>query len=195
MDILISGVGGQGTILASKILACSAVFDGRNARTGETIGMSQRGGCVVSHVRIGDTYSPYIPEGSADLLISFELCEGARNIVYLNKTGCAIINKASITPVSAALGITEYNAEKMVDAISKNSNAVFVDADSLAVHSGSVMAVNTVLIGVAFALGVLDMSKESILKSMKKNINPRFLDININAFYSGIKTIEEMKQK
>ena len=83
MDILISGVGGQGTILASKILSYSAVVEGNKARTGETIGMSQRGGCVISHVRTGEVNSPYIPIGGADLLLSFELCEGARNIQYI----------------------------------------------------------------------------------------------------------------
>jgi indolepyruvate ferredoxin oxidoreductase beta subunit len=195
MDILISGVGGQGTLLASKILAYSALLEGRNARTGETIGMSQRGGCVVSHVRTSNTYSPYIPSGSADLLISFELCEGARHIPHLKNNTYAIINTASITPISAALGISQYDEKKMFAYISANSKAVFIDADKLAEECGSIKTVNTILIGVAFGLGVLDVSSESIIKSMEKNIKPRFYDMNVKAFERGIKTIKEMKIK
>ncbi len=195
MDILIAGVGGQGTILASKILAYAAVIEGRKARTGETIGMSQRGGCVVSHVRTGGSHSPYIPVGGADLLLSFEPCEGARNIAYLKKGGKAAINTASITPVSTALGLSAYDGDKMMKYIAENSKAVFIDANKLAKESGSIKAVNSVLIGAAFGLGVLDLSEESLRQSMKKNIKPSFLDLNMRAFHSGVKEVEEMRTK
>jgi len=195
MDILITGVGGQGTILTSKILAYAYVIEGRNARTGETIGMSQRGGCVVSHVRAENAYSPYIPTGGADLLLSFELCEGARRIPYLKKGGFAIVNTASIIPVSTALGMADYDAEKITKYISENSNAVFIDADKLARECGSFRAVNTVLIGAACGLGVLELSTDSVIRSMEKNIKAQYLDLNIKAFRSGMKTTEEMREK
>lgn len=193
MDILISGVGGQGTILASKILAYSAVIEGRNARTGETIGMSQRGGCVVSHVRTGNVNSPYIPVGGADLLLSFELCEGARNISYLNNNGFAIINTAKVMPVSTTLGTSKYDDDKMIESISENSRAVFVNANFLAQKCGSVKSVNTILIGVSFGLGILDVSKDSIVKSIEKNIKFEFFSLNLKAFEVGMKYGKEVK--
>ncbi|NLG88507.1 MAG: indolepyruvate oxidoreductase subunit beta [Clostridiaceae bacterium] len=195
MDILITGVGGQGIILASKILAYAYVIEGRNARTGETIGMSQRGGCVVSHVRAGNAHSPYIPVGGADLLLSFELCEGARRIPYLKKDGFAIVNTAMIIPVSTALGKSDYDVEKITKYISENTNAIFIDADRIAQECGSFRAVNTVLIGAACGLGVLELSTDSIIQSMKKNIRAQYLDLNINAFHSGMKATEEMREK
>ncbi len=193
MNIIISGVGGQGTILASKILAASAVLEGRNARTGETIGMSQRGGCVVSHVRTGDAHSAYIPAGTADLLLSFEVCEGARSLPQLKRSGQAIINTATITPVSATLGKTGYDTAKMKDYITQNSSAVFIDADTIARECGSVKAANTVLLGVAFGLGVLDVSRESLVQAIRDNVKPKFFDLNVKAFDAGIKAAKEMK--
>lgn len=193
MNIIISGVGGQGTILASKILATSALLEGRNARTGETIGMSQRGGCVVSHVRTDAVNSAYIPSGSADLLLSFEICEGSRNIPMMKKKGQAIINTAAITPVSTALGKTSYDAEGMREYIALHSKAIFVDADSIAKECGSVKAANTVLIGVACGLGVLDVQKESLIQAIRENVKPKFFDLNMKAFDAGMETAKEMK--
>ncbi len=195
MDIWISGVGGQGTILASKILSYSAVVEGNKARTGETIGMSQRGGCVISHVRTGEVNSPYIPIGGADLLLSFELCEGARNIQYIKDDGIAIINTTKIMPVTTSLGTSKYDEVNMKKYIMDNSRAVFVDANSLAYEAGSIKAVNTVLIGVAYGIGVLDVTKESIIKSMEKNIKHKFLDLNLRAFKAGVKYGSEVNVK
>lgn len=193
MDILISGVGGQGTILTSKILAESAVINGsKAARTGETIGMSQRGGCVVSHVRTENTYSPYIPMGSADLLLSFELCEGARNIPHLKNGAPAIINTAQVNPIIVALGQADYNTEEMKKYISSHSKAYFINANDIAIKCGSVKAVNVVLVGAAFGLGLLNMSKESIIKAIEKLVKPKFLEMNIKAFESGIAAAEAL---
>ncbi len=186
MDILISGVGGQGTILASKILANGAVTDGsKRARTGETIGMSQRGGCVVSHVRTSDTYSPYIPAGGADLLLSFELCEGARNLPMLKKGGTAVINTAKINPVTVSLGASVYDEEKITEYIKSNCKAYFLDADRLAKKCGSLKAVNVLLVGTAFGLGLLDISKTSLYAAIKNNVKPEFYKMNIKAFECG----------
>ncbi len=187
MDILVSGVGGQGTILTSKILAKAAVLNGSScARTGETIGMSQRGGCVVSHVRTENTFSPYIPMRSADLLLSFELCEGARNIAQLKKDGIAIVNTAQINPVSVSLGVSEYSSEKIKKYISDNSKAYFIDANAVAEKSGTVKAVNIVLIGFAFGLGLLKISKEAIVDSIKQNVSSKFYELDVRAFEAGI---------
>ena len=113
MNILITGVGGQGTILASKILAAAALYDNNNAMTGETIGMSQRGGSVLSHVRIGDILSPYIPQGEGDLLLSLELCEGARCLPFMRKGASAIVSHTQIKPVATAISGATYDTELM----------------------------------------------------------------------------------
>lgn len=185
MDILIAGVGGQGTILASKILAGAAIISGVNARTGETIGMSQRGGCVVSHVRIGENSSPYIPMGGADLLLSFELCEGARNLPQLRAGGRAIINTARINPVTAALGLMKYDDEAIIKYIKDNCDAHFVDANSIALSCGSVKAVNTVMAGLAVGVGLLDFPCEAVIESIRKNVPPKFFEMNEKAFRAG----------
>lgn len=190
MDILISGVGGQGTVLASKVLADSGVIEGGKARTGETIGMSQRGGCVISHVRTDGSYSPFIPVGGADLLLSFELIEGARNISYLKEEAYAVINTAVITPVSVILGKDKYEREEIMEYISEKSNVFFIDANKLAKEAGSIRAVNTILIGFAYGLGILDLSGDSIQRSMSKNIKPAYLALNLKAFNLGIKSAE-----
>ena len=103
-DILICGVGGQGTVLASKIIAASAMEEGSLVHSAETIGMAQRGGCVTSHVRVGENaFSPLIPLGSADLLLAFEPGEAARNLKYLKKDGMAIVNTSPSMPSAHAM--------------------------------------------------------------------------------------------
>ncbi|MFA6948609.1 MAG: indolepyruvate oxidoreductase subunit beta [Eubacteriales bacterium] len=186
MDILIAGVGGQGTILASKILAGAAIECGVTARTGETIGMSQRGGCVVSHVRIGDNASPYIPMGGADLLLSFELCEGARNLPQLKKGGRAIINTAKINPVTAALGLMKYDADAIIKYISDNCDAHFIDANAIAITCGSVKAVNSVMAGIAVGIGLLDFPHDALISAIRKNVPPKFFEMNVKAFGAGV---------
>lgn len=105
-DVLVAGVGGQGTILSSRILGAMAMNQDRFVRTGETIGMSQRGGTVVSHVRIdSENKCSYIPPNGADLLIGFELCEAARNLIYLKQGGNAVVNHQMIRPVTVSLGL------------------------------------------------------------------------------------------
>ena len=100
-DIMICGVGGQGTVLASKIIAASAMEEGNTVHSAETIGMAQRGGPVTSHVRIGeDAFSPLIPVGGADLLIAFEPSEAVRNLRYLKKDGFVIVNRVPVMPTT-----------------------------------------------------------------------------------------------
>ena len=103
MDILLAGVGGQGTVLASKILARCAIARGETAHTAETIGMAQRGGCVTSHVRIGNASAPLIARGCADTIIAFEPAEAVRALPYLKKGGAVIVNTAAVKPVTDTL--------------------------------------------------------------------------------------------
>ena len=124
-DILLAGVGGQGTVLASKILARCAIARGEAAHTAETIGMAQRGGCVTSHVRIGECSAPLIARGCADAIIAFEPAEAVRALPYLKKDGAVIVNTAAVKPVTDTLASTGYEGEKMVEYSRENLEWLF----------------------------------------------------------------------
>ena len=114
-SILLAGVGGQGTVLASKLIAQAAIDLGFPARTAETIGKAQRGGCVVSHVRIGEAHSPLIPQGKADIIIGFEPAEAVRCLPYLKEEGVVVTTKKAIKPVTASLSGSSYDGTEMID--------------------------------------------------------------------------------
>jgi indolepyruvate ferredoxin oxidoreductase beta subunit len=196
-DILISGVGGQGTVLASRLIAAAAIMQGSFARTSETIGMSQRGGCVVSHVRINsENSSSIIPLETADMLIAFELAEAARNIPRLSKEGCCIINTQVIKPVSASLGASQYNTEEIKEYIEANSKQTFfIDGYNIAKKAGNVKTVNVVLLGAATAAGNMPISRETILSAIVENVPQKFRELNEKAFEAGYEYISSMLRK
>lgn len=187
-DILIAGVGGQGTVLASKLLAAAAIEAGYFVRTSETIGMAQRGGCVVSHVRIGDKEaSPIIPYSAADLIIGFEPAEAARNIGRLKPNGKCIVNIRAIKPITASLNNSSYDAEAIYDFLNKNSSeAIMVDGYAMAQQVGSVKALNTVLLGVAAASGDMPFGKEHLEKVISENVSKKYVELNVKAFNIGV---------
>lgn len=190
-DILISGVGGQGTVLASRLIAAAAIKQGSFARTSETIGMSQRGGCVVSHVRINsEKSSAIIPFGNANMIIAFEVAEAARSITKLGENGCCIINTQIIKPVSASLGTSQYDIEEMTKYIKDNAKEVyFIDGYKLAEEAGTVKAVNVVLLGAAIAVGKMPFSKEVMLEAIIENVPQRYRELNEKAFELGYEFI------
>lgn len=196
-DILISGVGGQGTVLASRLIAAAAINQGCFARTAETIGMSQRGGCVVSHVRIDSEKSgSIIPLGSADMIIAFELAEAARSIPRLSDEGCCIVNTQVIKPVSASLGNSHYDNDEIIQYIKDNSKEVFfIDGYSLAAKAGSVKAVNVVLLGAATAVGKMPFTKEIILDAIIENVPQKFRELNQKAFETGYEAALQLVKK
>ena len=121
-NCLLCGVGGQGVVLASRLIAYAAMEKGNFVRTAETIGMAQRGGSVVSHVRIGDEiYSPQVPVGSADVILAFEPGEAVRCLPYLKKDGLVIADSRIVKPVTASLGGSSYNAEEMTAYLEKHA--------------------------------------------------------------------------
>lgn len=186
-DVLIAGVGGQGTILASRILAAASILKGEFARTGETIGMSQRGGCVVSNVRLGgERVSPYIPSAQADLLLGFELAETARNLGKLGPNGAAVVNTQVIKPVSLSLGIGKYDEAELGAYIKENcKKTVFIDGYGLAVQAGSAKAVNIVLLGAACGAGLLPFDKAELMQTIEQSVAARFVEMNQKAFSFG----------
>ena len=185
-DIMICGVGGQGTVLASKIIAASAMEEGNVVHSAETIGMAQRGGPVTSHVRIGEkAFSPLIPIGGADLLIAFEPSEAVRNLKYLKKDGLVIVNSVPVMPVSMA-GVTDYDGRKEIEFLKTAARCVTVDSDHLCKPFGSSRFFNVAVLGVVAGTGELGIKPETIKDIIRKNVPERFVDKNIAAFDFGI---------
>ncbi len=182
-SILIVGVGGQGTLLASRILGAYAVEKGYDVKLSEVHGMSQRGGSVVTHVRFGDkVYSPIVPEGEADYILAFEELEGLRYINWLKEDGTIFVNSQKIMPMPVITGKMSY-PENIEDTIRKTRNTVFKDALTLAKKAGSQRAVNTVLVGAL--LKNLGATLEESLKALQSVVKPSILEINKIALTLG----------
>ncbi len=183
-DILIVGVGGQGTLLASRILGNLAISLGYDVKLSEVHGMAQRGGSVVTHVRFGDkVYSPTVDAGSADVIIAFEKLEALRWIGKLKKSGKMFVNTQEIPPMPVITGAMEYPSDIEGKIAAEVPDAVFLDALTLAKQAGNAKAVNTVLIGVLAKH--MDIDKQAFLDAIEATVPERFLDINIVAFEKG----------
>ena len=186
-DILICGVGGQGTVLASRIIAAAAMDEGSPAHSSETIGMAQRGGSVTSHVRIGgEAYSPMIPFGAADMILAFEPGEAVRNLRYLRRGGTAVVNTTAVKPVTESLKDTGYDGSEMTAYLEKKCDCIFINAEEVCAPFGSSKFFNIIMLGVAAGSGCLGLSRETLLKQIEKYVPARFLDANIRAFNAGI---------
>jgi indolepyruvate ferredoxin oxidoreductase, beta subunit len=188
-NIVLCGVGGQGTILASKVIAQTAVRSGQNCRVGETHGMSQRGGSVISHVRIGDRiYGALTPDAQGDLMIAFEPVESLRYMNYLKKDAYIILNNQPIIPTSVNAGLASYPAYqdilKELQVISKNIEDV--EATKIAESIGGVLFLNMVVLGTAAKVPGFPYTELEIKKSIEELVKPKFIDINLKAFEAGI---------
>ncbi|MBQ7588318.1 MAG: indolepyruvate oxidoreductase subunit beta [Lachnospiraceae bacterium] len=191
-DILICGVGGQGTVLASKIIAASASAEGSQIHSAETIGMAQRGGSVTSHVRIGENaYSPLIPFGNADLLLAFEPAEAVRNLKYLRKDGVAIVNTVATKPVTESLADTGYDGSDMTAYIAGKCSCIFVDSDNVCAPFGSSRFFNIIILGIASGSGKLGIARDTVLKQIEKRVPKAYVDINKKAFQTGYEIGQE----
>lgn len=185
-DVMICGVGGQGTVLASKIIAAAAMEEGSPVHSAETIGMSQRGGSVTSHVRIGEeSYSPLIPFGNADVMLAFEPSEAVRNLRYLKGDGVAVVNTAATMPVTASLQDSGYNGSEMTDYLKKKCSCIFVNADEVCRPFGSSKFFNIIMLGIAAGSGKLGIEKETLLDQIEKRVPERFVEANKEAFLVG----------
>lgn len=183
-NILIVGVGGQGTLLASRLLGNNMLNSGYDVKVSEVHGMSQRGGSVVTYVRYGDEVSsPIIEKGEADLILAFEQLEAARFLPWLKKGGTMIINTQQIDPMPVIMGNAEYPQNILESLRENNVNVIAVDALSIAENVGSSKAVNVVLIGVmAKSLG---FDKEQWLQTVRDNVPAKFVELNEKAFVMG----------
>ena len=180
-NIIICGVGGQGTVLAAKVLSQAAIANGERVLSAETIGMAQRGGSVVSHVRIGnDVYSPLISKGQADVIIAFEAAEAVRNIEYLKKDGTVIVNKKCVQPTTASLTGKTFSSDTMIDFLKTQSSQVIdVDTDKICTELGSTKIVNMLLLGAACKSGII--KKDELKAAIKLLVKPDFYELNVKA--------------
>lgn len=183
-NIMIVGVGGQGSLLASRIVGNAAMSQGYDVKVSEVHGMSQRGGSVVTYVRYGEkVHSPVIGQGEADIILSFEQLEGARWLSYLKKGGTLITSTQKIMPMPVITGACDY-PEEVIEKIKKNNvNIIAADALKMAEEAGSIKAVNVVLIGLM--THYCDFTKEQLLEALKKSVPSKLLDINLKAFDLG----------
>lgn len=186
-DILICGVGGQGTVLASKLIASAYMHDGNTVHSAETIGMAQRGGSVTSHVRIGDSaFSPLIPDGKADLILSFEPAEAVKNLKYLKKDGTVIVNSQPVKPITETLDNTGYDGCEMIEYLKKKcKKCIVVDANTLCESLGSSKFFNIAIIGVAAGSKELGLETDAIVKQIETKVKEKFVEVNKKAFALG----------
>jgi indolepyruvate ferredoxin oxidoreductase beta subunit len=187
-SIVIAGVGGQGTLFASLVLGGLALKKGYDVKLSEVHGMAQRGGSVVTYVRIGDrgeeVFSPVIEPGGADVLLAFELLEALRWLPYVKKCdGKVFVNMQKILPMSVIAGAAEYPERIREKIVAQFPGAVFLDAVGLAEHAGSAKAMNTVLLGVLAQ--TLEFEQAIWLDVIKNTVKPVFREINKKSFLLG----------
>lgn len=187
-NIVLCGVGGQGTILASKLIARAAMDRAIPVKTAETIGMAQRGGSVFSHVRLGeDASSPLMGKGAADLIIAFEPAEAARQLPFLRPGGTVVASTRPVVPVSAVTGGPAYDLDAIMGFLRENvGNLVLVDADAAARDLGSSRCLNVVLLGAAARSGALGLTVEDVRGAVHALVPEQFREMNDRALeYAG----------
>ena len=182
-NIILCGVGGQGTILASRLIASAAMKKNLPIKTAETIGMAQRGGSVFSHLRIGeDASTPLIAKGTADLIIGFEPGETVRQLPFLKKGGAVVVSSRPVMPVSAMIGKSTYDANAMLTYLKENvEHLTIVDADQAAADLDSAKTLNVVLLGAALRSGELGLGESEIMESMKERIPEKLWELNFQS--------------
>ena len=182
-SIMIVGVGGQGTLLASRILGNAVISQGFDVKVSEVHGMSQRGGSVVTYIRYGEkVHSPIIDKGGADIILAFELLEAKRALPYLKENGKIIVNSQEIDPMPVIIGACEYPSD-ITEELKNTVDATVVDALSIAKAAGNQKAVNVVLIGVMAKN--TDIPYEVWINTIKNTVPEKFLEVNLKAFDLG----------
>lgn len=184
LNIMLVGVGGQGTLLASRVLGNVAMKIGYDVKVSEVHGMSQRGGSVVTYVKMGEkVYSPLIEKGEADIIIAFEKLEALRWVDYLKKDGTLVINDQEINPMPVIIGKAKY-PEDIIDRLKDSGIHIqSIDALSIARECGNIKAVNIVLVGLMAKS--TEIGREVWLQAMEEVIPQKLLEVNVKAFNAG----------
>ena len=185
-NIVLCGVGGQGTVLASKLIAAAAMEKGLRVMSAETIGMAQRGGNVFSNLRIGDSmHAPLLQSGQADVILGFEPGETVRMLHYLKPGGTVITNCRPVKPTTATLTGSSYDGTEMIAYLRENlapEKLLVVDGQAAIDHLGSPKILNMVLLGAAIRTGEIGLTEDDIKKAMDRLIKPAFMELNLKAF-------------
>ncbi|MFA4860386.1 indolepyruvate oxidoreductase subunit beta [Methanoregula sp.] len=182
-DILIVGIGGQGTILASNVLGEACLIEGRHVKGAETHGMAQRGGSVESHIRIDGEFGPLIAPGQADLLISFDLLEAIRYSHYLKPSGKMVVNRHLVLPTSVYTQKLVAPSEEEIITALKKYELCLLDADKIATDAGSPLSQNVVMLGAASKW--MPLKSATLLESVRKLVPKKTVEINTKAFEMG----------
>lgn len=192
-NYLLCGVGGQGTVLAAKVLAQAAINRGQEVKTTETIGMAQRGGSVVSHVRVGkDIHSPLLPLHSADVIIGFEPAEVVRNMNYLKEDGVVIVNRKAVKPTTASLTGSDYDGSDMLTYLKAHvKNLLMVDGEKICRRCGSEKVLNVALLGAAAATGHLQVTKQELTDALLSKVKKEYTAVNLKALEAGMEEENE----
>lgn len=192
IDILLAGVGGQGTVLAAKVLAQAAQSRGWQVRTAETIGMAQRGGSVVSHVRMAsqgeELYASLVTPGTADLIVAFEPGEAARALPYLSRSGTVVTARTTVQPVTAALAGAPYDGAAVIGALrsaladqAPAARLVAVDDAAVTTAVGTSRVLNMALLGAALATGGFPLALDDLREAVRACVKPQFVALNLAA--------------
>ena len=189
-NVILAGVGGQGAVLASKLLARAAMERGLPVKTAETIGMAQRGGSVFSHVRMGEgAHSPLIGRGRADAIVAFEPAEAVRQLAFLRPGGVVVTSDAPVVPVSAATGGPAYDLPAIMSYLHERvgeKNLVIVDATAAEDELGTARVLNVALLGAAARAGALGpVTVDDLVAAVRTLVSPRFLDLDLRALSFG----------
>ncbi|HEY5999968.1 MAG TPA: indolepyruvate oxidoreductase subunit beta [bacterium] len=183
-SVLLAGVGGQGVLLASEVLAEAAALAGSDVKKSEVHGMAQRGGSVVSHLRFGPVvHSPLIPRGGADYLVSFERLETLRYLEYLHRDSVVLVNTQEILPLPVSVGKARYPADVEERLRATGARCVFIDGHGLALAAGNAKAVNAVILGALSS--ILRFAPDVWAEALRRQVPARVLDVNLKAFALG----------
>lgn len=190
INVLIVGVGGQGTLLASRVLGAIASIEGKDCKLSEVHGMSQRGGSVVTHVRIGDDIAaPLVTPGEADYIMAFEQLEALRWAYYLREGGKILVNDQQIMPMPVITGAVEYPEGIYAKLAEAGKEAIVVDGLGLAEEAGNTKAVNVVMIGALCAIEGVDY--EVALEAVRRSVPAKLLSVNEKALELGYKSVKK----
>ncbi|ADD08114.1 indolepyruvate ferredoxin oxidoreductase subunit beta [Candidatus Aciduliprofundum boonei] len=189
-SIIFAGVGGQGVLTASSIVGKAALLSGINVVMSEVHGMAQRGGIVVTEMKIGEAKSPLIGKGEADIIVGFEPVEAYRALPKAHKGSYVIVNTEPIIPITASLGDSSYPEVNELLENMKDLNVIPIEATELARKAGDSITTNIVMLGALVKLPIFPIEKEKIKEAIKQSINPRYHELNFKAFEMGYEAVE-----
>ena len=194
-NVLIAGVGGTGVLTIAHILGSSALSAGLQVVQSELHGMSQRGGSVSTHLRMGThVYGPTFPEGTGDLLVGMEPIETLRNIESVRSNGIVVFNTYEIRPLSLSILKKDYpSLDLLIQGMKQFCQNVYsVDATTIAKELGVSIVANIVLLGAAMAKGSIPINLETVIEEIKNTVPERFIDLNVKAFQAGLNSVNEL---